>query len=273
MHVPKRIRPQVTAPPETPRTRRPFAKAEHAANGDQDARETRVAEDEIVVDAVAPVPTEHGSFLMYVFRWRGDDEEHVAMVRGDVAGKEGVAVRVHSECLTSEVFHSLKCDCREQLHFGLDEIARRDEGVLLYLRQEGRGIGLANKIKAYALQAHGADTVDANRMLGLPDDARRYDMAALMLRQLGVRSIKLMTNNPQKVEELRALGVEVVGNIPVLITPNRHSAPYLEAKRVRMRHALPHLAAERSERSGRPSSNSAIPVLADRRSSTGSDAE
>jgi GTP cyclohydrolase II len=253
MHVPKRIRPQV-----------PSNTALRAVPAPQAGPENPT--DEIVIDAVSPVPTEHGTFLMYVFRWVGDDEEHVAMVRGDVSGKHGVAVRVHSECLTSEVFHSLKCDCREQLHLALDEIAGREEGVLLYLRQEGRGIGLANKIKAYALQAHGADTVDANRMLGLPDDARRYDMAALMLRQLGVQSIKLMTNNPQKVEELRALGVVVDDRLPVLITPNRHSEGYLEAKRVRMRHQLPQLA------QGRPSTNSLLPKT-ERTSLTGSDAE
>ena len=216
MHVPQRIRPQVS---------------ESKVNGAA----------AIIVDAVAPVPTEHGTFLMYVFRWEGDDAdvEHVAMVRGDVEGREGVAVRVHSECLTSEVFHSLKCDCREQLHAALREIARREEGVVLYLRQEGRGIGLANKIRAYALQAHGADTVDANRMLGLPDDARRYDMAALMLAHLGVKSVKLMTNNPAKVDQLRALSVEVLDRIPHVIDPNPFSAGYLEAKRVRMQHHLP----------------------------------
>jgi GTP cyclohydrolase II len=214
MHVPQRIRPQVS---------------------------------NVVVEAVAPVPTEHGTFLMYVFRWEGHGEEHVAMVRGDVAGKERVAVRVHSECITSEVFHSLKCDCRDQLHAALAEIARRDEGVVLYLRQEGRGIGLANKIRAYALQAHGADTVDANRMLGLPDDARRYDMAAFMLQQLGVQSVRLMTNNPAKVEQLRALGVEVVDRIPLVMPTNPHSAAYLEAKRLRMRHVLPHKAEPRDE--------------------------
>jgi GTP cyclohydrolase II len=230
MHVPKRIRPQVHEPSQSGATVATFATLATMAPSPEDC---------IVIDAVAPVPTEHGTFTMCVFRWAGDDEEHVAMVRGDVEGKEGVAVRVHSECLTSEVFHSLKCDCREQLHAALEEIARRECGVLLYLRQEGRGIGLANKIRAYALQAHGADTVDANRMLGLPDDARRYDMAALMLRQLGVKSIKLMTNNPQKVEELRALGVVVLDALPVLIPPNPYSAGYLEAKRVRMRHKLP----------------------------------
>jgi len=249
MHVPKRIRPQVPTP-ETPVETTPSALTEA-----------------LVIDAVAPVPTEHGTFLMHVFRWVGDDEEHVAMVVGEVAGKERVAVRVHSECLTSEVFHSLKCDCREQLHLALEEIAQRGEGVLLYLRQEGRGIGLANKIRAYALQAHGADTVDANRMLGLPDDARRYDMAALMLQRLGIKSIALMTNNPQKVEELRALGVDVADRIPMIITPNRFSEPYLEAKRVRMRHQLP----ARSSAAPRPSSNSVVPLA--RRSLTGSDAE
>ncbi|MEO7092889.1 MAG: GTP cyclohydrolase II [Polyangiales bacterium] len=214
MHVPQRIRPQV-----------PFIGS--------------VQNKKVIVDAVSPIPTEHGTFLMYVFRWEGDEHEHVAMVRGDVAGREAVAVRVHSECMTSEVFHSLKCDCREQLHAALAEIARREEGVVLYLRQEGRGIGLANKIRAYALQAHGADTVDANRMLGLPDDARRYDMAALMLEHLGVKSVRLMTNNPSKVDELRRLGVDVVDRIPHVITPNQHSAGYLEAKRLRMHHALP----------------------------------
>lgn len=211
----------------------------------------------LVIEAQAPIPTEHGLFVMYVFRWPGDAQEHVAMVRGTVRDAEGVPVRMHSECLTSEVFHSLKCDCREQLHAALDEMARRDIGVLLYLRQEGRGIGLANKVRAYALQAHGADTVDANRMLGLPDDTRRYDMAALMLRYLGVKSVKLMTNNPAKLDELRSLGIDVIERLPVWIAPNKHSLAYLEAKRVRMRHQLP--------------SRSPLPIDSPRR--TGSDAE
>ena len=223
MHVPMRIRPQV---PETFPT---DTRVNGTASGDP----------VLVVDAVAPVPTEHGPFMMHVFHCIGGDEGHVAMVRGDLVGREGVAVRVHSECMTSEVFHSLKCDCREQLHAALEEIALRDEGVVIYLRQEGRGIGLANKIRAYALQAHGADTVDANRMLGLPDDARRYDLAALMLRHLGVASVSLMTNNPEKVDQLRSLGVDVRERIPVVISPNAHSAGYLEAKRVRMQHHLP----------------------------------
>ena len=254
MHVPKRIRPQVAVPdPAEPigTSRLSITNLDLPANIDRAPEHA-----DVLVDAVAPVPTEHGTFLMHVFRWPGDDEEHIAMVRGDVDGREDVAVRVHSECITSEVFHSLKCDCREQLHASLAEVARRDEGVVLYLRQEGRGIGLANKIRAYALQAHGADTVDANRMLGLPDDARRYDMAALMLRKLGVRSVRLMTNNPQKVEELRALGVVVTDRLPMVITPNAFSAGYLETKRVRMRHHLP---TRPSIVSARPSSNSLVP--------------
>jgi len=230
MHVPPRIRPQVQLAGTA---------EENASALNQNELNVRDLPGSVTIEARAPVPTPLGLFDMAVFRWDGDDREHVAMIRGDVRGQSGVAVRMHSECLTSEVFHSLKCDCREQLHAGLEEIARRELGVVLYLRQEGRGIGLANKIRAYALQAGGADTVDANRMLGLPDDARRYDMAAPMLRHLGVESVRLMTNNPQKVEDLRGLGVHVVERLPMIVAPNPFSAGYLEAKRLRMRHQLP----------------------------------
>lgn len=193
----------------------------------------------LVVEAQAPLPTRHGMFSVSVFRHADDPEkEHVAIVSGVVDGAERVPVRLHSECLTSEVLGSLKCDCNEQLEHALAHIARSG-GMVLYLRQEGRGIGLANKIRAYALQARGVDTVDANRALGLPDDARRYDGAAAMLRHLGVRSVRLMTNNPEKVAALRALGVDVVERIPVLIEPNPWSRGYLEAKRLRMNHSLP----------------------------------
>ena len=197
------------------------------------------------VVAQAPVPTKHGVFEMSVFHWGGADTEHglspdhVAMVLGDVRGKRGVLVRVHSECLTSEVFGSLKCDCRDQLEAAQAEIGRRGQGVLLYLRQEGRGIGLTNKIKAYKLQATGHDTVDANRMLGLPDDARDYGAAAAMLEHLGVGSIRLLTNNPEKVRALRALGVSIDRSAPSVVGHNKFSAPYLEAKRLRMGHTLP----------------------------------
>lgn len=200
---------------------------------------------QLEVLAQAPLPTRHGTFDMQVFRYRsreaavGLSDEHVALVMGDLSGRAAVPIRIHSECITSEVFGSLKCDCKEQLEAAQAEIARRGSGAILYLRQEGRGIGLTNKIRAYALQAQGADTVDANRLLGLPDDARRYDVAADMLRALGVESICLMTNNPEKIEQLRALGVRVESRIPVLVRGNPYSSAYLDAKRRRMRHALP----------------------------------
>jgi GTP cyclohydrolase II len=195
----------------------------------------------LVVEARAPVPTRHGLFDMRVFRYLDEPEkEHVCVVSGDVRDALDLPVRVHSECLTSEVFGSLKCDCREQLEYALGELSRRP-GVVLYLRQEGRGIGLANKIRAYALQARGVDTVDANRALGLPDDTRRYEAAAAMLQHLGVRSVRLLTNNPAKVDALRALGVPVLGREPVLIEPNPYSRSYLETKGLRMNHALPHI--------------------------------
>ncbi len=195
--------------------------------------------------AQAPVPTKHGLFEMHVFRWDdgvgrfGLSNEHLALVVGDVRGKRRVPVRVHSECMTSEVFSSLKCDCREQLERAQAEVAKRGLGVILYLRQEGRGIGLANKIRAYALQAAGADTIEANELLHLPVDARQYDVAAEMLRALGVESIELMTNNPEKVAQLKRLGVEVEGRIPTVVAANPFSAAYLEVKRRRMQHDLP----------------------------------
>ncbi len=191
--------------------------------------------------ASSPVPTEHGTFELHVFSdtSTAEEKEHVAMVYGDIRGGDDVPVRVHSECMTSEVFGSLKCDCKDQLEHAMGEIARRGAGAVVYLRQEGRGIGLANKIRAYGLQAEGHDTVDANRMLGLPDDARKYDIAADLLGFFGVKSVQLLTNNPAKVSALRALGVEVHGRLPVVVQPNRFSHGYLEAKRLRMSHELP----------------------------------
>ncbi|HVY47343.1 MAG TPA: GTP cyclohydrolase II [Minicystis sp.] len=195
--------------------------------------------------AQAPVPTRFGTFHMMVFHWgsgttdHGLSPDHVALVMGELAGARGALVRVHSECLTSEVFGSLKCDCKGQLEAAQAEIARRGQGAVIYLRQEGRGIGLPNKIRAYELQARGHDTVDANRLLGLPDDARDYAPAAAMLEHLGVGSIRLLTNNPAKVKGLRAHGVIVEERAPVLVGTNPFSAPYLEAKRVRMGHKLP----------------------------------
>jgi len=193
--------------------------------------------------AEADVPTEYGLFKLIVYRERGTTDlvEHVAVVKGDVSGKHGVHIRVHSECLTGEVLHSMKCDCREQLDFGLRHISDEDHGAVLYLRQEGRGIGLGNKIKAYALQQKGIDTVDANRMLGFEDDLRRYHIATDMLSDLGVESVVLLTNNPAKVDALRNDGVQVSGRLPVHIEPNEHSRDYLLTKRARMGHMLGNL--------------------------------
>jgi len=194
--------------------------------------------------ASAELPTRFGMFSTHVFRTTepGDGtcfKEHVALVYGQIRGHENVPVRMHSECMTSEVFGSLKCDCKEQLDHAMAEVARRGAGAVLYLRQEGRGIGLANKIRAYQLQSQGHDTVDANRLLGLPDDAREYHAAAHMLEYFDVKSVLLMTNNPAKVDALAALGVTVAGRLPVIIPPNPFSRQYLETKRARMAHELP----------------------------------
>jgi len=199
--------------------------------------------------ASSTLPTKHGQFTAHVFSDTsidGVEKEHVALVHGAVGGQDDVPIRVHSECITSEVFGSLKCDCKEQFDRAMAEVARHGKGAVLYLRQEGRGIGLTNKIRAYDLQSRGHDTVDANRMLGLPDDARKYDIAADMLSFLDVRSLLLLTNNPEKVNGLRALGVKVNGRIPVVVPPNPFSASYLEAKRLRMAHELPSIALPRA---------------------------
>jgi GTP cyclohydrolase II/3,4-dihydroxy 2-butanone 4-phosphate synthase/GTP cyclohydrolase II len=189
----------------------------------------------------ANVPTEYGDFRMVVYREHtpdGELKEHVAIVKGDVRGHDAVPVRVHSECLTGEVLHSLKCDCREQLDHALRRIGKDERGAVLYLRQEGRGIGLGNKIKAYKLQERGIDTVDANRLLGLPDDLRKFDIAAFMLHDLGIRSVVLLTNNPLKVRSMRAEGIHVVRREPVHIEPNAHNVDYLRTKGRRMGHQL-----------------------------------
>jgi GTP cyclohydrolase II len=193
----------------------------------------------LIFEAEASLPTRHGSFRCIVFRHPAEPrKEHVALVRGDVSG-EGVLARIHSECLTSEVFGSLRCDCAAQLDLALARVADEDRGVVVYLRQEGRDIGLANKIRAYALQARGLDTVDANRALGLPDDARTYGAASGMFSALGVRSVRLMTNNPEKVRALRSLGIRVAARVPHVVAAHTESAAYLETKRFRMNHALP----------------------------------
>ncbi|MBS2031147.1 MAG: GTP cyclohydrolase II [Deltaproteobacteria bacterium] len=192
----------------------------------------------LTVHAETRLPTQHGMFRMVVFTYDGESGEHVAMIKGDLRGAVGLPVRVHSECLTSEVFGSLKCDCREQLQSALASIERAGRGMVIYLRQEGRGIGLINKVRAYALQEKGADTIEANERLGLPVEGRSYDAAAAMLEHLGVKSVKLLTNNPDKLEKLTALGVKVVGRLPVVVPANPYSARYLAVKRERMAHLL-----------------------------------
>ena len=173
-----------------------------------------------------------------VYRERESSHEHCALVAGNVSNQDDVLVRVHSECFTGEVLHSLKCDCREQLDSALRQITAAGRGAVLYLRQEGRGIGLGNKIRAYALQAGGADTVDANRLLGFGDDLRRYDAASAMLKDLGVRSVTLLTNNPKKVQALQADGVIVSDRISMKVSLNKHNRQYLITKRCRMGHVL-----------------------------------
>ena len=191
----------------------------------------------VVRYAETQLPTVHGELRTVVYR-ATDGVEHVALVTGDVDGQSDVLCRVHSECMTSEVFGSLKCDCKGQLDRALQTIVAAGRGVVLYLRQEGRGIGLGNKIRAYALQEQGHDTVDANRLLGLPDDARDYDVAARMLEDLGVRSVALMTNNPLKVQALRALGVPVARRVAHVVDMSPDAKRYVETKGRRMGHVL-----------------------------------
>jgi GTP cyclohydrolase II len=188
--------------------------------------------------SVAQLPTRFGEFRAVAFTRDPDGREHLALVRGQVRGASRVPVRVHSECLTGDVLGSLRCDCRDQLIAALETLGGLDAGALIYLRQEGRGIGLTNKIRAYALQDHGVDTVEANRLLGFGDDERDYRAAAEMLEALGVRSVQLMTNNPAKVEGLRAHGARVVGRLPHLTTPNHHNRFYLLTKQRRAGHWL-----------------------------------
>lgn len=188
------------------------------------------------VVAVAQLPTRFGDFRIAAFWNNRDGKEHVAIIRGDVVGAENVVTRLHSECLTGDIMGSYRCDCRDQLEVALKQIGKREQGLLLYLRQEGRGIGLINKIRAYNLQDHGLDTVEANRALGFRDDERDYAVAAHMLHSLGVRSVQLLTNNPNKIEQLTQYGVAVNGRVPHIIPPNAHNRFYLETKAKRSGH-------------------------------------
>ncbi len=191
------------------------------------------------------LPTRHGDFTAYGYRITVDDSEHIALVHGDISGPEPVLTRVHSECLTGDVFGSHRCDCGPQLDEALERIVAEGRGVVVYLRgHEGRGIGLVAKLQAYQLQDGGRDTVDANLDLGLPADARHYGTATQILRDLGVASVRLMTNNPDKVSSLEDFGVPVAARVPLTPHPNDHNIAYLLTKRDRMGHDLPNLADE-----------------------------
>ncbi len=186
----------------------------------------------------ARIPTRYGTFQLMLFTNNRDRKEHMALIMGDVRGRENVIVRVHSECFTGDVLGSLRCDCGEQLDRAMQMVAQAGQGVILYLRQEGRGIGLLDKLRAYNLQDDGLDTVEANLKLGHEPDERDYTVAALMLKDLGVRSVNLITNNPKKIKELRELGVLVHQRTPIEVPPRPENLRYLHTKAKRMDHLL-----------------------------------
>jgi 3,4-dihydroxy 2-butanone 4-phosphate synthase / GTP cyclohydrolase II len=188
--------------------------------------------------ATAPLPTEYGEFEIHVYECEDDGETHVALVCGSVGDGRGVLVRLHSSCLTGDIFHSLKCDCGQQLEAALRRIADEGRGVLVYLHQEGRGIGLANKIRAYALQVQGYDTVEANERLGFAADERDYGSAVEMLRDLGVRSVRLLSNNPRKRIGLETHGIAVDELLPLEIAASDLSRGYLRTKKEKLGHKL-----------------------------------
>lgn len=187
---------------------------------------------------VVQMPTDHGEFDLVLYRSKLDGQHHLALVHGDVAGKAKVLVRVHSECLTGDVFGSRRCDCGSQLHQAMRQVVEAGRGVIVYMRQEGRGIGLAPKIKAYKLQEQGYDTVEANQKLGYDMDLREYGLGAQILADLGLKTIRLLTNNPRKIVGLEGYGLEIVEQVPIRVKPNPHNARYLRTKRQKMGHLL-----------------------------------
>ncbi|MEP6937079.1 MAG: bifunctional 3,4-dihydroxy-2-butanone-4-phosphate synthase/GTP cyclohydrolase II [Chthoniobacterales bacterium] len=198
----------------------------------------RIREKLVELEQVVKLPTDYGDFDLHLYRSRVDDSHHLALVKGKISATEPTLVRVHSECLTGDVFGSRRCDCGNQLHAALKQIAEEGNGVLVYMRQEGRGIGLAAKIHAYKLQEGGLDTVEANAKLGFPTDLRDYGLGAQILSDLGVRKFRFLTNNPKKVVGLEGYGLQMVEQVPIRSEANPHNARYLETKKVKMGHLL-----------------------------------
>jgi len=187
---------------------------------------------------IVKMPTDYGDFDLHLYRSKTDGQHHLALVRGDIAGRKDVLVRVHSECLTGDVFGSRRCDCGPQLHQAMRQVAEAGRGVILYMRQEGRGIGLAPKIQAYKLQEQGYDTVEANEKLGYGMDLREYGLGAQILCDLGLKTIRLLTNNPRKVVGLEGYGLKIVEQVPIRVKPNPHNERYLQTKREKLGHLL-----------------------------------
>lgn len=192
----------------------------------------------IRVVSVADFPTIYGDFKIIAFTNNKDDKDHIMVVKGNVVEKENILTRLHSSCLTGDVLGSMRCDCGPQIHKALTMIEEEGTGILIYMQQEGRGIGLTNKIKAYMLQDQGADTYEANVYLGFKPDERHYELSAAMLSKLKVKSIRLLTNNPEKIKELESYGVKVTERVPLEIPPNIHNIDYLKTKKTRFGHLL-----------------------------------